>query len=332
MIIAGIIILFLNMESILAQDLKPCQRSGRWGYCDQEDYLAIEAKYDSAFEFIDETAIIRINGNLGLIDDNGDEILPSFYRNIYRYKNASDLFMLHRENRYCIFDLSKRSIISYYFSLEKNAIDCLIVKNHIIKPLNSVLKIKLFKKQGLIQISGKEILPVRYDSIISPENMNCYILKKDSFYGFSDLKGNLLNNFDKKKYLGTWGTRAVFWKYEQWIFCDEKSVEYPEIQSLKDTVKVFKQNAHYGLLNQKGKQILNFDYDSILCQKGFWVYWKNNKAGLAYIHGEIIFDPVSEQNREVNIESIDLIINNKKATFIPKTGELTWSDSEMKKN
>lgn len=63
--------------------LRPIQdEKGRWGYADANGSLVIKYKFNSATEFNNGKAKVSLNDNYGIIDEQGNFILPIKYRSI----------------------------------------------------------------------------------------------------------------------------------------------------------------------------------------------------------------------------------------------------------
>lgn len=86
----------LNMKSIVTSlflllvftlpgfsQLRPIQdNKGRWGYADANGSLVIKCKFNSATEFNNGKAKVGLNDNYGIMDEQGNFILPIKYRSI----------------------------------------------------------------------------------------------------------------------------------------------------------------------------------------------------------------------------------------------------------
>ncbi len=76
--IADIYPLFDGMHRFKAQN-------GRYGFLDENYEIAIEPIYEYAYDFKAQSARVRLNGNMGLIDTNGNVIIPMEYRSISNF-------------------------------------------------------------------------------------------------------------------------------------------------------------------------------------------------------------------------------------------------------
>ena len=64
-----------------AQNLTPHtdKASGKVGYADKDGKLVIPGKYETAMEFVDDLAFVRLNKKWGMIDKTGKTVVPHKY-------------------------------------------------------------------------------------------------------------------------------------------------------------------------------------------------------------------------------------------------------------
>lgn len=66
------------------------KENGKWGYYNSETGKIIPCRFRDSSDFIDGFAIVRIdyNSSYGVIDENGEEIVPCKYYNIKRLRKG----------------------------------------------------------------------------------------------------------------------------------------------------------------------------------------------------------------------------------------------------
>ena len=150
-------------------------------------------------------------------------------------------------------------------------------------------------KWGVIDGSGKEILPFTYDEIIVvPDNT------KDVFIVTTQ------TDFSNETYI----TKLINSKKEE-LFTNYETVEaidnYDQNENIwyeKNVLKV-KKDGKYGLINFTGSEILKCEYDEIYSLKGTTnslILEKDGKIGLSSNVGDVIVKPEYEDVRALGID------------------------------
>ena len=88
---------------------KQDENTGKWGYVDTLGKSVIPFKWDTASVFIENLAIVGLNGNYGFIDQKGTEVIPLKYEAV---ENFSDNLALVRANgKYGYIDKTGKELI-----------------------------------------------------------------------------------------------------------------------------------------------------------------------------------------------------------------------------
>ena len=134
----------------------------------------------------------------GVIDSNGDTVIdPSYKEMIVVPNNKSAVFICTYDVNYetgeyktKVLNQKNEEIFTEYDKVE--AIQNKDNNNNLWYEEN-VLKVEKNGKFGIINLAGKEILPVEYDEI-SPtlEIKNSYKIKKDNKYGIANAEGKVV--------------------------------------------------------------------------------------------------------------------------------------------
>lgn len=64
------------------QQFIPFRKGDKWGYCDKNKKMLIDAKYDWVTHFSDGLAVVWLNNKSGFIDKTGKVVIPSFFIHI----------------------------------------------------------------------------------------------------------------------------------------------------------------------------------------------------------------------------------------------------------
>jgi hypothetical protein len=95
---------------IYSDELNPiCNENSKWGYCNSSGEIIISQKFDSAYKFMGEYAIVIIAEKYGMIDKNENFIIEPIYEYLEPFYEGLALARLNRkfgfidkENTVCI--------------------------------------------------------------------------------------------------------------------------------------------------------------------------------------------------------------------------------------
>lgn len=265
----------------------------------------------------------------GIIDSSGKEIIsPSYQEMIKVPNNKKDVFL-------CTYDLNNETgeyktkalnskneeIFTEYSQIE--AIEN-IDKNNNLWYEENVLKVKKDEKYGLIDLSGKEILPCEYENITVVAGVkNSIKIKKEGKIGLTTNEGSIIlepaytdilnlgedykngyivvnaeNKYGVVDYLGKEQLEAKYEKVEQ--------IYGKDLFVITDAGK-------QKLINSAGEVQLESGYDSIKQILGYTtqgaVFQKNNKYGVINTKGEVLIPAEYDELKEVK----DDVLIGKKA-------------------
>lgn len=186
--------------------------------------------------------IVGKNKKYGIIDNKGNEIVRLDYDKVEhpkRYSNILELFVLEKNGTLQIFDanikLIKEDILDYTWDkidFDDYYLDVLLLKDN-------------QNKFGIIDETGKVIIPFEFEEIRPFDGQETAIAKKNNYFGIIDFRNKELVSF-----------------------------ENDEIYSSKfSEIFVIKQNEKFGLFNKQGGKIMDFVFEDL--QPCF--YDENNK-------------------------------------------------------
>ena len=196
----------------------------------------------------------------GVINQDGDEVIqPSYQEMIVIPNKEKDVFI-------CTYDVDENSgtyktkainekneeILTEYDQIEPiENID----KNNNVWYEKNILKVEKSGKYGLIDLTGKEVLPLEYDEISGLDGQeNSIIIKKDGKLGLVNDNGNIIieANYKDIKILG---------------------------ETYKEGYITVDENEKYGVVSATKKQILENNYDEIssVYLKEYYLVKENGK-------------------------------------------------------
>lgn len=145
-----------------AEGLTSYNYKGKWGYIDENENEIVAPIYEEAASFSEGVAAVKLKNKYGFINSKGKKIIPfqydmagNFFKQtaiVYNFKPTNDewqsevpeYFLINIKNQ-------KISTQTYDFIGNFNTNDLAVVRKN--------------DKHGLVHVSGKEILPLRYDHI-----------------------------------------------------------------------------------------------------------------------------------------------------------------------
>ena len=158
----------------------------KYGYIDKTGKELIPIKYDRIEFFVGSFLKVELNKKFGLIDINGKEIVHVKYDKIDQsyFNGFSNLRIVEIEKKYGLIDVTtgKEFIPAIYESIRN-------VYNGSNEVINGLIKLQLNNYYGLLDNTGKEITPMKYNEIY---NFSDEIAKvsSDGKWGYIDRAGN----------------------------------------------------------------------------------------------------------------------------------------------
>lgn len=189
----------------------------------------------------------------------------------------------------------------------------------------NVLKVQRDGKYGLINLSGKQVIPIEYEEITAVSGIkNSFKIKKDGKYGIVDNEGKIViepqyaeidilgkdnkSGFIVKDETGKYGIRD--YSNNQIIEIKYDSIE--KVYGNNQYVVVL--NGKQKIINKDNKDVLTDGFDSIKQilsnQENSAIYVKNNKYGIINLSGQITIEAQYDKLEETKL-----------GTFIAKKGE-----------
>jgi hypothetical protein len=301
------------------------QLNSKWGLIDTTGKVVVLPKFQSIFQRAASNGLIcvELNDMKGFIDTNGKQVLPFIYKTLFGFnddgwalvsiKESYELLFIDKTGKIVLKPKQKNieSIDEFSEGLAPIQIGINGKYGYINKSGNMVIQPQFFSVSsfyngvaefgesddafGLIDKTGKKIVPAKYNSILQLDDGN-FVVEKENKYGVIDKKGVsiLPIKFDK------------IYRFQQNLFVIE--------------------NGESKIINTKGKVIHTFkgnysiDAGYFQYEKGLLLVSKNEKFGLIdSFEKNIIPIEYSSERFEIN-KFIQAINKNGKTTFFDKTG------------
>lgn len=161
----------------------------KMGIIDKAGNVVVPIKYENAHSEVSPggIAMMRLNGKSGLIDLNGKILLPFIYANIYLDKKGStDLIAVRsaETGKWGYVNKNNNTVIPFKYQREGYFVD-------------GFAEVTINNKSGVIDKSGKTVIPLIYDEIGSykiegPFSSGYCLVKYINYYGYIDKLGNSL--------------------------------------------------------------------------------------------------------------------------------------------
>ena len=247
---------------------------------------------------------VYTNQKWGVIDQTGEIVIPAQYDQMITIPdNKTDLFICvydvdYKNNTYKTKVLNSKNNEKFtnYDSVE--AIEN-FDENNILWYEEGVLKVKKGKLYGLIDYTGKEILPVEYTNIEALQGIkNSIIIEKNNQVGLCDNKGNIIINTEYKQikpiendYKNGYIVVNNENKYGMIDFTKKVILEpkYEDIKSVASTtIYIVKENGTLKAINSTGDTLVEGKFDDVKQIKDENIIFKKaNQYGIMTSSGEI---------------------------------------------
>lgn len=288
--------------------------------------IVFENKWDFVIDrtpFFSGNCIVEKNGKQGVIDEDGNEMLPLNDLKVYRIGEKGQL-AVQVDNKWGLLDVDCKTL--YPITLDSISYFYWPTDNYYI-----IYKVKVGGKEGLLDSTGrlvfpivfdeikntsdyilvkqnglyglyqreKQILPIEYDEIkheITPANSKydgLLLVSKNHSWGVIDSLGNIVVpiKYDIIEYNsgGRGDEGFVIKKDGKWGYISSDgntlSLLYDSITIHKWHLKslIVQQGERYGLISTKGEQLLPIEYLSISIEP---IRGSSNYCGFIFVMGE----------------------------------------------
>ena len=295
----------LKYDSIYGYEQEPylhIEQNNKYGIIDSDYNVIIEPEYDEELSIINNPAFVgKSNGKYGVIDGNKNLLIPFEYSNLTLCSNKENLIAtLHSENdiRKCgVIDLKGNVIIPFEYDFLKEYQN----KNDIF------IAGKGYHTKGIINLKNEVIIPFEKNCYIHELSDETFIRVKcglnDEYYiydfsnkkvcntKFKFIKNNsygidlfeATKDFENWGYIDKYGKTKIGFKYKE-----TEEFEKGYVQVAQDMNR-----HHFGLINKKGKLILQFEYDygfEPVDDGEMFIVIKNGKYGIVNRKNNVVID------------------------------------------
>lgn len=254
-------------------------KTGKWGFCDENKRVVIHVKYDDVELFKEGIARVRLGQKYGFIDKTGREITP------FKYYIADENFRGGVARVNIVRDEHMRDLKAGY--IDKTGKEIIPVK-YDWPPYfyfsEGLVSICFNNKWGFIDDTGKIVVPFQYEKA-SPFREGLAAVKLNDKWGFINKKGEVVvqfqfhaaSSFSEGLANVQRGTNTGFFKgsNKQWGFIDkngEEAIPFKyDYQATEYNCKVFsdglaciKRDGKFGFIDRTGELVVPFrNYDFV---------------------------------------------------------------------
>ncbi|MEO1052543.1 MAG: WG repeat-containing protein [Bacteroidota bacterium] len=310
--------------------LIPYRKGALWGYTDREKQIKIDMQYDQAYPFVGNIARVIKNGLSGLIDRNGNEVLPIAYEEVGSiitgtFMNDNGTCTIYHEGKHGLVSINGDILADVVFNSEQEAFDHAEqngwkgaipfdlypeMPEDVVKTIeatkhdyNRVVPFKCNGLWGLITIEGKELCPPQYDNIENAEN-GYWPFMENGKWGLLDPEGNELITARFDQIRGFSNGQAACRLRESWGAIDVNghwmiTPQFDELGELKDGLVAAEKNGFYGFVDERGNTVIDFqfrhvmDFENEVCMvfEDEFIYFIDTKGTRISINYTRIFGP-----------------------------------------
>jgi len=215
--------------------------NGKRGFIDATGKEVVPCKYDDVEDFSEGLAAVKLNNKWGYIDTTGKEVIPCQYFRAFDFHEGLACVELESQERRYI-DAAGREVFSGTYDSYGGQF------------FNGAVKVYLNGKCGIMDKTGQELVPCKYDSVYNNVNTFAGDLAKvelDGKYGVIDRTGR----------------EIVPCKYDS-VNTFARDLAYVELDD------------KYGVIDRTGREIVPCQYDNMWpIQNGLSRVEKGDKYG-----------------------------------------------------
>ena len=268
--LTSLIILFALPITTFAQLESAKDKSGKFGFMNNSGAWAIQPGYDEVTEFEEHPfTLVKKNGNWGLINQQGETIIPFQYNKVDQgWSYSTAISVVEQNGKFGIVNRETgKEIVTckYDAAIEFN--------DTYIPELNVTAVVFQDKKMGLIVESGREVVPCLYDAdkdpftLLDAENL-LYTVRREKKMGAIDTTGAevIKCNYDQIEAQDAEFFDIVINKKHGLYSLKEKreiiSPLYDQPFMFEGEFAIVQQNKKYGAIDKTGKVIVPFRFSN----------------------------------------------------------------------
>jgi hypothetical protein len=273
-----LIFALLYSPSLFAQELKPFNQKGLWGYMDENKKVVIEPQYQYAYRFKGEHAVtIRENG-VGVINRENQTVIPFNYDHIRHIENGNFLFGYRTkylgEHYLGIINTRNQVIIEpkyKHISLQNGFYTVVTETDSVVEESGIYTTRITWSKYGLRDSTGKEVIPCEYD-YLEWLNDSLIVLSKNNHetQALYNSKGEQLTEF-KYMVIGQFmdglskvreGDKFGFMNMNGDVIIP---IEFDFCEPFENGIAMIMEGTKWGAINKKGEKVIatKFSYEEV---------------------------------------------------------------------
>lgn len=197
------------------------KKGGKWGYVDFQNKVIVPFKYDDNSDFYNGMGIVYLGNKIGYVNSKGVEVVKTIYDKGWNFTNGAAVVM--KDGKYGFVNETGATLGSIVYDDAFNF------------DSNKFGYVKTGKNYGVIDFSGKLIVPIDHEDIPFSINADLICVSKNSLLGVMNRAGKIVVDFKYTKIYPVGKT----------VFGDKKS---------RDSEKVFRvrKDGQYGFLKTDG--------------------------------------------------------------------------------
>lgn len=248
-------------------------QNGKWGYIDKSGKIIVKPIYDYGSYGENGYIMVRKNGKMGVIDKTGKEIVSPEHTEHNVVKTFGKNFLVGNVNKWICVDPSGKEI--FYKTYEE-----VWPFSEGLAAVSVYTKLGFIEnyKWGFIDSSGKEVIPVHYDSIIRNNGFTggfkggIVFVKQNGKWSMIDKKGEAvgsvkfssLSEYEDMSNLFHDGPVGIKMN-GRWGYIDKNGkliipCIYEEVQRFKEGMAAVKLKGKYGYIDKSGKLVIPAKY------------------------------------------------------------------------
>lgn len=228
----------------------------------------------------------------GVINNTGREIIPAIYDDIKLTKGGFAIVTIHKigeASKMGVIDAEGREIIPAIYNP--------------IRPMenNKGFRVRLNGMEGFFNIQGKEIIPAnKYDLIDEMDKDGFMQVRKGKKFGVVNEQGkeiakciyDYIAGYFENGYFKDGYTRTNIGK--KYGFIDTLGNEVPckysdiDLKVIKYGFAIVKYKGKYGTIDNKGREIVPFNFDYLSFSDSSWLKEKNKSGKSAFDYANLI--------------------------------------------
>ncbi|MEQ8705818.1 MAG: WG repeat-containing protein [Phaeodactylibacter sp.] len=323
------------------------------GYINEAGHKAIPPNFDRAYDFQQGTARVVVDQDYGLIDVAGDYIQRPKYNHIGPF-DANGLAIAQdggHSVHYALIDRRGTAVTNQKFKAitpfeeglavvkTKNGYGYIDVRGNLVIEdrfskassfSEGFAAVQLDGQCGYIDLSGQVVVPCNYSKCLDFEGGRAVVYKGMRRAGLIDQSGNLLIEPSLDRLLNFQEGRGLV-RDEQYRFyyiteqASPYNGYYEQATEFKYGVAVVQINGKWGIINQKGIEIIPPRYDKIESfRDGYARVRIQGFNGLASLEGELLVQPDYEYISYAG-EGLYRVEKGDKIGYFDQSGQWVWA-------